>query len=85
MAIKVYLAAGYVLADVSTQVATDVTAYFAALDVGQAARVMELFTVVDNIDGIIGAEFYLAGAAMNVDYVTTLTQVATISGSITIT
>ena len=85
VAIKVYLAAGYALADVSTQVATDVTAYFAALDVGQAARVMELFTVVDKIDGIVGADFYLNGAAKNVDYVTTLTQVATISGSITIT
>jgi hypothetical protein len=85
VAIKVYLAAGYALADVSTQVATDVTAYFAALDVGQAARVMELFTVVDKIDGIVGADFYLNGAAKNVDYVTTLTQVATISGSIAIT
>mgnify|MGYP003647079768 FL=1 len=85
VAIKVYLAAGYALADVSTQVATDVTAYFAALDVGQAARVMELFTVVDKIDGIVGADFYLNGAAKNVDYITTLTQVATISGSITIT
>ena len=83
--IKIYLAAGYALSDVSTQVATDVTTYFAALDVGQAVRVMELFTVVDKIDGIVGADFYLAGAAKNVDYVTTITQVATISGSITIT
>ena len=46
---------------------------------------MELFTVLDKIDGIVGADFYLNGAAKNVDYVTTLTQVATISGSIAIT
>tara|TARA_X000001388_G_scaffold65437_2_gene51923 strand:- start:6861 stop:8033 length:1173 start_codon:yes stop_codon:yes gene_type:complete len=85
VSIKIYLAPGYVLSDVSTQVSTDITAYFNNLTVGQAVRVMELFTVVDKIDGIVGADFYLAGAAKNVDYSTAITSIATISGTITIT
>ncbi|UCC71334.1 MAG: baseplate J/gp47 family protein [Gemmatimonadota bacterium] len=82
--IKVYLAAGYNLSDVSTQVDTDITAYFNRLTVGQPVYIMELYSVMDAIEGVTGADFTLDGTPDS-NYVPNVTNLVTISGTITIT
>ena len=83
--IQVSLAAGYTLSDVSAQIDTDITAYFNRLTVGQPVYSMELYTVMDAIEGVTGAEFLLDGSGFTTNYIPLITNLVTIDGTITIT
>lgn len=57
---------GFVLADVSAAVEDAITAYFAALVVGQAARLIDLYAALAAIDGVAGATITLNGSSVDI-------------------
>lgn len=73
---------GYVLADVQDAIDEAVTAYFAGLSVGQAARRLDLFVAIGQIPGVAACALTLNSSATDV---TPNLSVLLIAGTITVT
>ena len=73
---------GYVLADVETAIEEAVTAYFAGLSVGQAARRLDLFVAIGQIPGVAACVLTLNSSATDV---TPNLSVLLTAGTITVT
>lgn len=73
---------GYVLADVQDAIEEAVTAYFAGLSVGQAARRLDLFVAIGQIPGVAACVLTLNSSATDV---TPNLSVLLTAGTITVT
>lgn len=82
LAIALELAPGYALEDVEARIIELVSAYFGALSVGGAVRLLAIYAILYTVEGLESAGVTLNGAGLDVE--PTLTQVAAL-GTLTIT
>lgn len=80
--IVVVLEVGYELIDVEQAVIDGVTEYFDQLPVGRPARLLEIYSVLDDIEGIVGATIELNG--VSADYIPLATQKLVVDGVVSV-
>lgn len=74
VATTVVLTAGFALGDVDTSIQALIVAYFDALAVGEAVRILDLLALIATVDGVDGATVKLNLGS--VDIVTTIAEIA---------
>ena len=66
-AVTVTLMAGFVLDDVEEPIQELISDYFLALDVGEAASILQILALIATVDGVRTASVLLNGGAVDVD------------------